>query len=228
MPIDTSYYPTPPTLRTIDTTFAGAMNPQEDDVDVIVLCGQRSPGRAIVEGAGQPRKWDEQAGVGLEGASLVGGALGLSEFSVKIQMWEARHFIEWDSFRELLKAPKPVAAGFVNGISAGIKVKALDIRHPLLDEVGVNSVVVTDRTQMQPVGDDGMWEVVISFKAYRSPKPVLVKPDGVAAAPPGDQKTIAKDQVDLEIEALTQKFGASLENFSKTKPGGNNLIPPTP
>lgn len=199
------------------------MNPQEDDVDSIVLCGKRSPGKAIVEGAGQPRKWDETPGIGMSGSTLSGGGLGLSEFTVRIQLWEPEHFVEWSTWRDLLKPPKPAAAGFTNGIAGGTKIKALDIRNPLLDEVDVNAVVVVDRTQLTQVEDTGIWECTITFKAYRAPKPVLAKPDGVASNPPGqEEKPFWKDAGDAEMTANNAKLEAKWNELANTKWGGED------
>lgn len=139
------------------------INPLRDEMDWITLAGVKSPGKAIVSGGRRSTGWEEQKGAATSGATLKYNGQGLAEFDVEIQLWEDSHFLAWDSFRALLKpAPKDPSAPVV----------ALDLRHPFVDELEANSVVLTERTMMEESGDTGLYTVGLKFKEYRKAEPV--------------------------------------------------------
>lgn len=137
-------------------------NPERDEFDYVVLAGVRSPGKAEVSGGKLTVNYDEQAGQGIDGATLQYKGVGLGELDVKFTLWEDEHWLEWETFRELLKPPK-----------AGVQPTAMDLRHPCADELGVNAVVMLERSQIAPDGDTGAWSMTVKFKSYRKPKPIL-------------------------------------------------------
>ena len=170
------------------------INPIENSTafDYILLAGDWSPGICTeIAGASNPRKWDERAGTGQSGATIVYSGDGLAKFTCKLLFWLPEHFAYWEIWKARLVPPTEKNPS------------ALDIYHPYLDmmPVPVRSVVVTDCKAPVQKGD-GFWEVEIAFLQYRPAKP--------AGAKPGSSKSGAqgkKDPVDGMIEDLTKQMG---------------------
>jgi hypothetical protein len=146
-------------------------NPLDAPVDYIELNGKRSPGLADVTGAHLPRNWDKRKGYGLMGAFTVFHGMDLVDFTVTLRLYTAQDWDDWFAWKPLVDRPPD-----------GKRPRALKIKHPLLAQLGVSSVVVTDVHQPKP--DDagsGMWSIDIKFLQYRVPLIKLAKPDGAAA-----------------------------------------------
>ena len=151
-----------------------AWDPYNDPVNYIVLAGRRSSGLADVAGAGTPRNWEERKGYGFSGATLWFTGLGLANFTVRLRHYTSEDIAKWHEWKDVVQRPP-----------YGTLPKALDIWHPLLEECGINSVVVTDARQLEQV-DDGVWEALIEFRQYRRLKLALAKPEGSTDKPPAD------------------------------------------
>lgn len=135
-----------------------------------MLAGRRSPGRAVVKNAVLVRKWDEQQGYGLTGATLIFHGEELVKFDVEITLWEAEQFAEWRAFaRGILDAPK---------VGANRDTYSLGISHPVLDDFPhpVQQCVLDAITQWEQ-DEVGLWVRTLKMHEYRAPKPVLVKAD---------------------------------------------------
>lgn len=160
--------------------------------DTWLLAGQTSPGLSEIAGASSPRDWDVRKGYGLSGATVVYTGDGLAKFSIKIFLWEDEHFEQWDAFKLLLKK-----------VPRGTRPKALDIYHPILEDLEISSVVIEDRTQLTPVqGEAGMFFVEVKFTQYRAPMPAVGKPDGSQSKP---NEPTAQDAYDRTIQELTKQ-----------------------
>lgn len=136
--------------------------------DFILLAGQKSPGRATVTSAGSPRTWDKQKGWGFSGATLIYTGDDLPDFDVVVDLWDQSHWTQWNSFARVLeKSP------------TGIKPKALEIIHPLLNRapLKITQVVIRDVTQFEQSAK-GLWTCRIQLTAFRAPKAALGKPNG--------------------------------------------------
>jgi len=160
--------------------------------DFIVLGGKVSPGLATVTGAGSPRTWDKQKGWGFSGASLIYTGDDLSDFDVVIELWELSHWAQWASFARLLeKSP------------TGVRPKALEIVHPLLNRapIKITQVVIRDVTQFEQVRP-GRWAARVMFTAFRAPKPALGKPNGTI---PNASNPISDFSDDPQIAALMRR-----------------------
>lgn len=184
-------------------SFSFAGPPRQD---WILLGGQKSPGRANVINASDPRKWDERQGYGYSGAFLVYMGDKLSDVDVIITLWDEpsplpgatilspNQWQDWATFAKVLvKAP------------VGQRPKALGISHPLLSTppLSISAVVVVDVTQfIQGEGEDsGSWSCMIRLKAFRAPIPVLGRPNQ-AIPPKGLAVPVPADGADLEINTL--------------------------
>lgn len=177
-------------------------NPLLDDFDSFYLVGQRAPGQAFVTSPTKPQNWDEQKGQGTGGSTLTYGGPGNAAFDVRLEMWEPEHFLEWAAFRELVDKPPKGPDGKA--------VAAMEARHPVVDDLGCNSVVVTERTGLVALDDTGKWGVTIKFKQWRKPVPVLgnSKASATIDAPGGGKIGVfgqpAKSLDELELQ--TQAF----------------------
>lgn len=175
--------------------LTGAEFPQQD---YILLGGVKSPGRATILGAGSPRTWDVRQGYGYSGAVVVFTGDGLAKFDVRIDLWEKSHFSEWARFAKVALEKAPM----------GLKPKAMDIAHPVLNmaPLKITSVVVEDVSQFEQ-DEEGMWSCTIKLLQYRAPKPALGKPLASIPNAPNVAPT-AVDAAELEIKRLTAQFSA--------------------
>jgi hypothetical protein len=161
-------------------------NPITNPIDYILLTRKKSPGLAEIAGADQPRKWDERGGYGLSGATLVYTGDGLAHFSVRIHLFSAEDWNEWNVWKQLVKkAP------------LGTRPKAQDIWHPYLEDLEIKSVVVENRLQPVDVGN-GEWVHEIKFGQFRRPKVTYSKPEASKVEP--------DDPYDKVIANLTGQF----------------------
>jgi hypothetical protein len=154
-------------------------NPQQHGTDYAIIAGTKTPGICEIVGADAPRKWDERQGYALSGAWLIFTGNGLAHFSIKLKLYTKQHWLEWWAFRPVIsKRPKPI----VQGDQFFVRPKALDIWHPLLDPLGITSIVV--ESELQPVLTDetGEWTIELKVIQFRAPvgpaaaKPVASKP----------------------------------------------------
>lgn len=163
--------------------------------DYIMLAGKRSPGLAVVRGAGSPRNWDIRQGYGFTGAFVVFTGGGLAKFEVDIFAWESSHFEDWKTFaRRTLMPP-----------TRGMRALSMSIAHPQLNDppLSITQVVIEDVTQWeQSPSDDGLWARTIKMIQFRGPMPALITPAqgptplSVVVAPPATPE-------EREISALT-------------------------
>jgi hypothetical protein len=160
--------------------------------DYIVLGGFPSPGKAVIRGAGSPRKWDVRDGYGLTGAVTVFMGEGLATFEVDIYCWEDHHFLAWPIWAKLTLANPPI----------GARPTSQSIKHPQLNDppLTIDQVVVTDVSQWEDIDETGYWMRTIKFLQYRKPRPALVKP---FEGPPGSPINV-KPPVDPEVLIIQQ------------------------
>jgi hypothetical protein len=132
-------------------------NPLDEPVDYILLANQKSPGIAVVEAASSPRQWDERKGYALSGARVVFKGIGLARPIVTLRLLTTEDWDAWHQWRPLVQRP-PV----------GVRARAQDIWHPILEDLGIVSVVVEDVSQPRQVAD-GEWNIEIKFIEFRRP-----------------------------------------------------------
>jgi len=146
-----------------------AWNPIEEPIDRCLLGGYPTPGLCEVAGASSPRKWDEQAGYAMTGAILIYRGIALSHFTMRFKLYTTEHWLQWSDIRPILLRP-PI----------GTRAKALDVDHPVLNEVGITHLVVEDVSAPEQV-EDGVWSIEAKCIEYRRYKQALAKPDGADA-----------------------------------------------
>jgi len=153
-------------------------NPFVNPIDFVLFAGKRTPGLADVVGPSSPREWEERRGYGLSGARLRFLGLKLSHFSVKLRLYTAQDWTDWQKFRPIVAKPP-----------LGKRPKAIDIAHPILVDIGIRAVVIEDVGGAEQT-DDGEWSIEIKLIEWRKLKPSLSTPDGATATPvdPIEQK----------------------------------------
>jgi len=165
-----------------------AWNPITQPTDRLTLGGRPSPGLVEVLGASSGYKWDELASYAMSGALLVFRGRKLSHFKLNFTLWTVQHWAEWESFRGLLIRPP-----------LGQLIRGLDVVHPVLNEVGIQHLVIEDVAAPEQV-QDGVWSIVVSCIEWRTPRPGKAKVDGSEATP--------EDPWDLVLGRLTEQFNA--------------------
>lgn len=146
---------------------------------------------AEVVGGGDPRKIDEKTGYGQDGSAPVYVGRTLSKFTLKLTFWTAEAL---DYYHEVLLpaiSPPPTAKN----------TNALDFFHAYVSNPphNITSVLVEDIGQLIQT-DPGVWVAEIKLMRFVKPKPAVGKPGASKSTP---KKKTAKDDADLEIEALT-------------------------
>ncbi|MBA3841096.1 MAG: hypothetical protein H0X39_00475 [Actinobacteria bacterium] len=180
-------------------------NPIDEPKDYITLAGQKSPGLADVVGASSIRNWDERQGIGISGAFSVFKGRGLAKFSVRLRLYSAQDWADWFTWKPLVEAVPKRRTG--KGRDSGV----MDILHPLLEELDIKSVAVTELMQPEQTGD-GEWTVEIKFLEWRQPKVSLATPEAAAAPEPVD-----------EWEGRVSKLASQLQSVAD---GGQSSGPP--
>lgn len=170
-------------------------DPKNADINAVFFAGTKTPGLAVVEGSsGSPRKWQEQGGYGLTGATVRFTGLGLAKFDVLLKLYDAADWAAWQAFLPVLDPPKP-----------GQLARALAVAHPYLKPLKINECVVLD-ISIPKTDEYGVTQIVVYCQAFRKPKITLAKPEGAKVTP--------TDPVDAQIDAKLQRV-AQLEALAK-------------
>jgi hypothetical protein len=199
-------------------------NPITQAVDYATLAGRRTPGIAEITGAAAVRNYRERRPFGMGGATVVFHGVELAKFVLKLRLYTEQHWDEWHAFKSLVATPRgesvgdfrtrAVRAGNALVPRAGESSEAfqrrlestgtlsqrrptsppLDIGHPVLEDLGVRSVVIESVSQPEQTGD-GEWTIAIKMIEHRALERQLEIPGGSQARP--------TDPVDLLIENLS-------------------------
>jgi hypothetical protein len=137
--------------------MTSAWDPYEQPVDVATVAGRRTPGLCEIENAGSPRQWDERRGYGVSGATLVYRGLRLASFTMKLRLYTEADWKAWHEFAPTIARPP-----------TGERAQALDVVHPILEEVGIRSAVVEDVLAPRQTAD-GEWTIEVRWKEFRRP-----------------------------------------------------------
>lgn len=174
--------------------MTSAWNPFEQPIDYALVAGRRTPGLCDIEGAGSPRQWDERRGYGVSGATLVYRGLKLSTFTMRLRLYGEGDFRAWHEFEPTVaRAP------------TGERAQALDIVHPLLEEVGIRSAVVEDVLAPQQTAD-GEWTVEIRWKEFRQPRVTAtpVQSSSTSTIVEGNAALAREHRIDAQIARISQ------------------------
>lgn len=177
-------------------------DPTTSPVDYVLLSGQQSPGIAEIKGAARTREWDRRRAYATSGSSPVFKGEPLAEFTLYLRLLSAEDFAAWHAWAPLvMRAPvdrrgsgdaTTVETGLAGRSSTGIGATgAMDIWHPILEDLQIRSAVVL--AVLQPLQTaDGEWTIEIRFLEWRPRRPALVRPRGSEDRP---QLSAAEQQI---------------------------------
>lgn len=167
-----------------------AFNPISEPVNYIILAGSRSPGLCDVTEAASQRRWDERRGFGLSGATSVFRGVALAHPVVTFRLYSEQDWLEWALFALLLVKPPPM-----------VRPRAMEIWHPILEDLDIKAVGVEKLDQPIQTGD-GEWSIKCKFIEYRKLQPALSLPDGAATH-------VADPEIDARLAEIERLSGPS-------------------
>lgn len=170
------------------------IDPTSSELNVVVVMGVPSPGRARITGAAVPYKYHVQEGYGLTGATTTFHGRGVAKFTLTIDIWDRLHFLAWPIWKKLLEPPKP-----------GLKL-VVEMQHPILSDQGIKAVVVESMGQLERVPSEGVWRCVIQCLEWRPPLPAIVKPRGSIPGVAKGKPIPPKTEADLALEKARGEF----------------------
>jgi hypothetical protein len=171
-------------------------NPLSDPVDFVLIAGKRTPGIATIEGAESKRRLVIRMGYALSGGVVVYRGFELVKFKIKLRLFTQEDWDAWNTLKVLVDRP-PV----------GVRAKALDVTHPILESQGVSQALVESVSQPERTEDSGEWTVTISMIEYRKPKPALSVPEGSQETPELTPEEIRIEELTAQAQSLTRRFG---------------------
>jgi len=139
------------------------------NLDTILFAGKKSPGFCEIEGLEEVRKFDERAGYGVAGATVMFMGRGICHFTVRLYLWNELEWQRWLSF-------KPV----VDKLPIGKNAKGIEVKHTMINSVGIAAVYVEELfapTQTEP----GLWVVELRLVEARMPFFQMSELDGAEA-----------------------------------------------
>lgn len=161
------------------------------------LSGVLLPGKCLVSGASDKRKWDVVAGQGTDGATVKGGNQDIAKLKLAVQMWEPAQFDAFESdIRPMLKKP-----------AQGQKPTALEIEHPELAKLQIRRVVVEQVGMLTTADDSGLFQYEIDLIEYKPAKPAsLLKAKGNDTPGGKEKPEKPKRAAQIQIENNNQKI----------------------
>jgi len=138
---------------------SGAVDPitQPQAWDVVLIAQQTSPGLARVGEFKRVHEFDVKKGKGTLGATTTFVGKPPAKGSIVFRLFYASHFVAWEQFRPLLKYDPTKQ-----------NIQAVDIYHPSLADIDVNSVVCESISNIVHVGN-GEYNVTVEFLEYFPP-----------------------------------------------------------
>lgn len=176
------------------------LNPIDDPQawDSVIIAGRQSPGLAQIGDVAREYEWDVKVGKGAFGSTTTFTGRVPAKFSIAFTLWTQAHFSAWEDFVERLKYnPAKIKYNpetlFVSGVTA------VDIFHPALVELDINSVVVQKIGGLVHKGR-GVYTASIDFLEYYPPPKlsVVATPAGstpIDGLPPDPAQTALEAQI---------------------------------
>lgn len=179
------------------------LNPIDDPraFDSVIIAGKESPGLAQVGEVSREYEWDVKVGKGAFGSTTTFTGRVPAKFSVMFTLWTQQHFSDWEDFVSRLKYdPTKIRYNpdtlFVSGVSA------VDIFHPVLVNLDVNSVVVQKIGGLVHKGR-GVYTASIDFLEYYPPPKISVVATPAGSTPvDGLAPDPAQQALESQVSAL--------------------------
>ena len=180
------------------------LNPIDDPraFDSVIIKGRESPGLAQVGDVSREYEWDVKVGKGAFGSTTTFTGRVPAKFSVTFTLWTQDHFSEWEDFVGMLKYdPTKIKYNpdtlYVSGVSA------VDIFHPVLVNLDINSVVVQKISGLVHKGR-GVYTATIDFLEYYPPPKISVVATPAGSTPIDGLAPDPKQQaLEAQVAALT-------------------------
>lgn len=166
-------------------------NPITEPVDFAILAGVRTPGICEVQGFKIPLRWDERRGYGLSGATLRFRGIALSRGKLILRLYTEQHWTDWETFAPIVQRPP-----------LGERAHSLEISHPILEDLGVRSVVIESVSQPTQTAD-GVWTIEIALIQWQRPQIALSTPAGATPEPePQNERQVIIRQLMGQVQEL--------------------------
>lgn len=138
---------------------SGALNPIENPAawDVVIVGQATSPGHCKIGEIKRGFEFDVKKGKGALGATITFVGRPPAKCAITFYLWLPQHFTDWDKFRPMLKYDPTKKA-----------VQAIDIYHPSLADIELNSVVVESIGNIVHEGQQ-YYSIVVEFLEYFPP-----------------------------------------------------------
>lgn len=185
--------------------MSGAINPirNPEAWDKIEIGQTESPGSCKLSGFKRANEWDLKKGKGTVGATATYVGKPPAKGTVTFYLWTEDHFNQWDAFRPLLKYDPTKKV-----------VQAVDIWHPSLADIDVNSVIVEDIGAIEHEGKQ-LYSIVVTFIEYfPAPKKSAVGTPTTSAAGVGVNGAASAD-ADLVADAKQAQIASLLDKATK-------------
>jgi hypothetical protein len=170
--------------------------------DVVIIANVTSPFVCKVNGFKRSHDWDVKKGKGSLGATITFVGRSPAKGSIEFFATQPAHFTAWNTFLPLLKYDPTKKS-----------VKPVDIYHPSLADVDINSVVTENVGAWEHKGQQ-LYSRVVDFLEYFPPPPqsAVSTPTGaIATSPgqvPGSAPPSADDALQAQIAQLMKKAAA--------------------
>lgn len=171
----------------------------------LTIGGVASPGVIKIDGISgfsRPTEWDVKKGKGAKSATLTLVQQPPAEGSFTFLLWTSSHFAEWQVFLTYLKF----------NAQKGVPSDAIQIYHPVLAELDIDSVVTKEVGAIRYVGK-GLYERTIEFIEWNPvPAASIVQTPNIAAPDvtggSGDTPDPIEDAQQAVIADLLQQSNA--------------------
>lgn len=167
--------------------------------DYIQVNGILNPGIAKLSGFKRDFGWEVKKGKGAKGSTVTLNEYPPAEGTVTLVFWLQDHFEQWREFRDIWDydpTKKPI--------------KAVDIYHPTLADLGINRVVCKSIGAVEPDSTPGLWKVVLTLIEYNPPpkKPAV-------STPKGEDQNKKKNGGDEDLDPQQREIKKLLEEAKK-------------
>lgn len=175
---------------------SGQLNPIDNPQawDVIVIGSATSPGICKVSEFKRAFEWDVKKGKGTFGSTVTFVGRPPAKGSITFYLWTAQHFTDWETFRPLLKYDPTKNT-----------VKAVDIFHPSLADIGISSVVTESLGNIVHEGNQ-LYSVKVDFLEYFPPP----KKSAVSTPNTSDPNTGGKNKSEPTAQSADEAQAGAL------------------
>lgn len=168
-------------------------NPISEPQDFAIVAGVRTPGICEIVGFKSTLRWDERRGYGLSGATLRFRGIALARGKLILRLYTDQDWADWDTFAPLVARPP-----------LGERAHSLEISHPILEDLGVRSVVVESVGQpTQSSESGGVWTIEIALIQWQRPIIAVSTPAGATPEPePQNERQVLIRQLGNTVQEL--------------------------